>query len=47
LDSVVAVRRKEVGRWGGVWAGMSAAQDRGNPGVGTGSVRWPAAGGAG
>jgi hypothetical protein len=28
-------------------AGMSAARDRGNPGVGTGSVRWLAAGGTG
>jgi hypothetical protein len=28
-------------------AGMSAARDRGNPGAGTGSVRWPASGGTG
>jgi hypothetical protein len=28
-------------------AGTSAARDRGDPGVGMGSVRWPAAGGVG
>jgi hypothetical protein len=38
-------RKSSVGAESG--AGMSAAQDRGDPGAGTRSVRWPAAGGVG
>jgi hypothetical protein len=38
-------RKSGVGAESG--AGTSAARDRGDPGAGTGSVWWPAAGGAG